>query len=82
MEAEPIRVKPPWRQVEDPVSHCLDGESLLLTGFPGTSKSSQEDRRSFPPAPGSNRATPGIKPGEPRNQTGWAPGCKSTPVFS
>ena len=38
MEAEPIRAKPPWRRVEDPVSHCLDGESLLLTGFPGTGK--------------------------------------------
>ena len=36
MEAEPIRAKPPWRRVEDPVAHCLDGESLLLTGFPGT----------------------------------------------
>ncbi|CAE7890251.1 pfh1, partial [Symbiodinium necroappetens] len=38
MEAEPIRAKPLWRRVEDPVSHCLDGESLLLTGFPGTGK--------------------------------------------
>ena len=38
MEAEPIRAKTPWRRVEDPVSHCLDGESLLLTGFPGTGK--------------------------------------------
>ena len=38
MEAEPIRAKPPWRRVEDPVGHCLDGESLLLTGFPGTGK--------------------------------------------
>ena len=38
MEAEPIRAKAPWRRVEDPVSHCLDGESLLLTGFPGTGK--------------------------------------------
>ena len=37
MEAEPIRAKPPCR-VEDPVEHCLDGESLLLTGFPGTGK--------------------------------------------
>ncbi|OLP75412.1 hypothetical protein AK812_SmicGene44792 [Symbiodinium microadriaticum] len=25
-------------QYRDPVSHCLDGESLLLTGFPGTGK--------------------------------------------
>ena len=24
--------------MEDPVVHCLDGESLLLTGFPGTGK--------------------------------------------
>ena len=38
MEAEPIRAKAPWRRVEDPVAHCLDGESLLLTGFPGTGK--------------------------------------------
>ena len=38
MEAEPIRGKRRWRQVEDPVLHCLDGESLLLTGFPGTGK--------------------------------------------
>ena len=38
MEAEPIRAKPSWRRVEDPVEHCLDGESLLLTGFPGTGK--------------------------------------------
>ena len=38
MQAEPIRAKPSWRRVEDPVSHCLDGESLLLTGFPGTGK--------------------------------------------
>ena len=38
MDAEPIRAKPPWRRVEDPVGHCLDGESLLLTGFPGTGK--------------------------------------------
>ena len=38
MEAEPIRAKAPWRRVEDPVGHCLDGESLLLTGFPGTGK--------------------------------------------
>ena len=38
MEAEPIRAKAPWHRVEDPVGHCLDGESLLLTGFPGTGK--------------------------------------------
>eukprot|EP00439_Symbiodinium_sp_Y106_P043838 s8205_g5.t1 len=38
MEAEPMRVKAPWRRVEDPLNHCLDGESLLLTGFPGTGK--------------------------------------------
>ena len=38
MEAEPMRAKTPWRRVEDPVSHCLDSESLLLTGFPGTGK--------------------------------------------
>ena len=38
MEAELIREKVPWRHVEDPVSHCLDGESLLLTGFPGCGK--------------------------------------------
>ena len=28
----------PWRHVEDPVAHCLDGESLLLSGMPGTGK--------------------------------------------
>ena len=37
MEAEPIRAKSPPR-AEDPVAHCLDGESLLLTGYPGTGK--------------------------------------------
>ena len=38
MEAEPIREKPAWRRVEDPLTHCLGGESLLLTGYPGTGK--------------------------------------------
>ena len=44
MEAQPIRAKPPWRRVEDPVNHCLDGESLLLTGFPGTGKTHMAKR--------------------------------------
>ena len=54
MEAESIRAKAPWRRVEDPVGHCLDGESLLLTGFPGTGKDAfgQEDRRGFAGARG------------------------------
>ena len=30
--------KPAWRRVEDPLTHCLGGESLLLTGYPGTGK--------------------------------------------
>ena len=38
MEAEPIREKPAWRRVEDPLTHCLGGESLLLTGYPGMGK--------------------------------------------
>ena len=38
MQAEPIREKPAWRRVEDPLTHCLGGESLLLTGYPGTGK--------------------------------------------
>ena len=38
MEAEPIKEKPAWRRVEDPLTHCLGGESLLLTGYPGTGK--------------------------------------------
>ena len=38
MEAEPIKAKPAWRRVEDPLTHCLGGESLLLTGYPGTGK--------------------------------------------
>ena len=38
MEAEPIKEKPAWRRMEDPLTHCLGGESLLLTGKPGTGK--------------------------------------------
>ena len=38
MEAEPIKEKPAWRRVEEPLTHCLGGESLLLTGYPGTGK--------------------------------------------
>ena len=30
--------KPAWRRVEEPLTHCLGGESLLLTGYPGTGK--------------------------------------------
>ena len=29
---------PDWERVEDPVAHCLQGRSLLLTGLPGTGK--------------------------------------------
>ena len=47
MEAEPIQAKPSWRRVEDPVVHCLDGESLL-----GQDSSGQEDRRSLEGARG------------------------------
>ena len=34
--ASPINEKP--ARVEDPLTHCLEGESLLLTGYPGTGK--------------------------------------------
>ena len=27
-----------WKVAEDPVLHCLEGEGLLLTGYPGTGK--------------------------------------------
>ena len=27
-----------WNGVDDPISHCLAGNSLLLTGLPGTGK--------------------------------------------
>ena len=29
---------PEWRSVEDPLLHCLNGKSLLLSGMPGTRK--------------------------------------------
>ena len=29
---------PEWRSVEDPLLHCLNGKSLLLSGMPGTGK--------------------------------------------
>ena len=52
MEAEPIKDKPAWRRVEDPLTHCLGGESLLLTGYPGTGKThlarNHEDPRRRP----------------------------------
>ena len=38
LETEPPPRQEPWRHVEDPVAHCLDGESLLLSGMPGTGK--------------------------------------------
>ena len=38
MEAEPIKEKPAWRRVEDPLTHCLGGESLLLTAIPGRAR--------------------------------------------
>ena len=38
LETEPPPPQEPWRHVEDPVAHCLDGGSLLLSGMPGTGK--------------------------------------------
>ena len=38
LETEPPPLQEPWRQVEDPVAHCLNGGSLLLSGMPGTGK--------------------------------------------
>ena len=38
MEAEPPAQQAPWRHVADPVGHCLEGKSLLLSGMPGTGK--------------------------------------------
>ena len=32
-----------WERVEDPVAHCLQGRSLLLTGLPGTGKTEAGD---------------------------------------
>ena len=38
MEASPVKVRQSWRNVEDPVQHCLEGRSLMLAGMPGTGK--------------------------------------------
>ena len=38
LETEPPTEQEPWRNVEDPVEHCLNGHSLLLSGMPGTGK--------------------------------------------
>ena len=38
IEAEPVSSPSDWKLAEDPVLHCLEGESLLLTGYPGTGK--------------------------------------------
>ena len=38
LETEPPTEQEPWRHVEDPVEHCLNGHSLLLSGMPGTGK--------------------------------------------
>ena len=38
LETEPPPPQEVWRHVEDPVAHCLDGGSLLLSGMPGTGK--------------------------------------------
>ena len=37
MEAERPKQRR-WNGVDDPISHCLAGNSLLLTGLPGTGK--------------------------------------------
>ena len=37
MEAERPALRR-WREVEDPLEHCAAGNSLLLTGLPGTGK--------------------------------------------
>ena len=33
LETEPPTEQEPWRHVEDPVEHCLNGHSLLLSGM-------------------------------------------------
>ena len=38
LETDPPPPQGPWRHVEDPVAHCLNGGSLLLSGMPGTGK--------------------------------------------
>ena len=38
LETEPPTEQEPWRHVVDPVEHCLNGHSLLLSGMPGTGK--------------------------------------------
>ena len=46
MEAEPIRAKPPWRRVEDPVGHCPGRREPAADGLSGDGQDSlgQEDR--------------------------------------
>ena len=50
LEAEPIRAKPPWRQVEDPVSHCLDGRGCCSQAFRGPARLIWPRRLSRPSA--------------------------------
>ena len=38
LETVPPTEQEPWRHVEDPVEHCPNGHSLLLSGMPGTGK--------------------------------------------
>ena len=38
LEAEPPTEQHAWIHVEDPVAHCLEGKSLLLSAMPGTGK--------------------------------------------
>ena len=38
IEAPYLDWPPGWQRVEDPLLHCLNGKSLLLSGMPGTGK--------------------------------------------
>ncbi|CAE7216787.1 unnamed protein product [Symbiodinium natans] len=38
IEAPYLDWPPGWQRVEDPLLHCLNGKSLLLSGMPGTDK--------------------------------------------
>ena len=45
LEAEPPAQQRFWQHVDDPVAHCLEGKSLLLSGMPGTGKTHGEADR-------------------------------------
>ena len=45
LETEPPTEQEPWGHVEDPVEHCLNGHSLLLSGMPAASRTSSWGRR-------------------------------------